>query len=148
MSSSSIRPLKLCFEEVLGTLDSTVVIYMKTKSRTPSKNQSSRRPPHHKKCTRTANCFIGRHPVTGSTFIRDLYVFSRTIRRRLAEGHLGSRCPLRVLPLTPTHRHLVWSCAALQKTRLQWNGAKSSLATNPNSIAVVMKIVFVWRDPW
>ncbi|GFV27075.1 transposable element Tcb2 transposase [Trichonephila clavipes] len=31
-------------------------------------------------------------------------VSSRTIRRRLAEGHLESRCPLRVLPLTPTHR--------------------------------------------
>ncbi|GFX78651.1 transposable element Tcb2 transposase [Trichonephila clavipes] len=30
----------------------------------------------------------------------------RTIRRRLAKGHLGSRRPLRVLPLTPTHRHL------------------------------------------
>ncbi|GFS66780.1 HTH_Tnp_Tc3_2 domain-containing protein [Trichonephila clavipes] len=28
-------------------------------------------------------------------------VSSRTIRRRLAEGHLGSRRPLRVLPLTP-----------------------------------------------
>ncbi|GFT58645.1 transposable element Tcb2 transposase [Trichonephila clavipes] len=31
-------------------------------------------------------------------------VSSRTIRRRLAEGHLGSRHPIRVLPLTPTHR--------------------------------------------
>ncbi|GFT81924.1 HTH_Tnp_Tc3_2 domain-containing protein [Trichonephila clavipes] len=30
-------------------------------------------------------------------------VSSRTIRRCLAEGHLGSRRPLRVLPLTPTH---------------------------------------------
>ncbi|GFW04522.1 transposable element Tcb2 transposase [Trichonephila clavipes] len=30
----------------------------------------------------------------------------RTIRRRLTEGHLGSRHPLRVLPLTPTHQHL------------------------------------------
>ncbi|GFW66011.1 transposable element Tcb2 transposase [Trichonephila clavipes] len=30
-------------------------------------------------------------------------VSSRTIQRCLAEGHLGSRCPLRVLPLTPTH---------------------------------------------
>ncbi|GFX50830.1 transposable element Tcb2 transposase [Trichonephila clavipes] len=30
-------------------------------------------------------------------------VSSRTIRRRLAEVHLGSRCPLRVLPLMPTH---------------------------------------------
>ncbi|GFV35592.1 transposable element Tcb2 transposase [Trichonephila clavipes] len=28
-------------------------------------------------------------------------VSSRTIRRCLAEGHLGSRCPLRVLPLMP-----------------------------------------------
>ncbi|GFU85085.1 uncharacterized protein TNCV_1553481 [Trichonephila clavipes] len=31
----------------------------------------SRRPPHRKKCTRTANCFIGRHPGTGSTFTRE-----------------------------------------------------------------------------
>ncbi|PRD31177.1 UNVERIFIED_CONTAM: hypothetical protein NCL1_24147 [Trichonephila clavipes] len=30
-------------------------------------------------------------------------VSSRTIRRRLAEGHLGSQRLLRVLPLTPTH---------------------------------------------
>ncbi|GFW66110.1 transposable element Tcb2 transposase [Trichonephila clavipes] len=33
-------------------------------------------------------------------------VSSRTIRRHLAEGHLGSRRPLRVLPLTPIHRRL------------------------------------------
>ncbi|GFY17663.1 HTH_Tnp_Tc3_2 domain-containing protein [Trichonephila clavipes] len=33
-------------------------------------------------------------------------VFSQTIRRRLAEGHLRSRPPFRVLPLTHTHRHL------------------------------------------
>ncbi|GFV58064.1 transposable element Tcb2 transposase [Trichonephila clavipes] len=31
---------------------------------------------------------------------------SRTIRRCLAERHLGSRRPLRGLPLTSTHRHL------------------------------------------
>ncbi|GFX74798.1 transposable element Tcb2 transposase [Trichonephila clavipes] len=37
-------------------------------------------------------------------------VFSRTIRRHLAEGHLGSWRPLRGLPLTPTHRRL----------RLEW----------------------------
>ncbi|GFX71059.1 transposable element Tcb2 transposase [Trichonephila clavipes] len=37
-------------------------------------------------------------------------VSSRTLRRRLADGHLGSRRPLRVLALTPTHRRLrlVW----------------------------------------
>ncbi|GFX33688.1 transposable element Tcb2 transposase [Trichonephila clavipes] len=33
-------------------------------------------------------------------------VTSRTIRKCLAEGHLGSWCPLRVLPLTPTHQRL------------------------------------------
>ncbi|GFU90623.1 transposable element Tcb2 transposase [Trichonephila clavipes] len=33
-------------------------------------------------------------------------VSSRTIRRRLAEGHLGSRRPLRMLPSMPTHRRL------------------------------------------
>ncbi|GFX80814.1 transposable element Tcb2 transposase [Trichonephila clavipes] len=33
-------------------------------------------------------------------------VSSRTIRKHLAEGHLGSRRPLCVLPLTPTHRRL------------------------------------------
>ncbi|GFW32489.1 lig_chan-Glu_bd domain-containing protein [Trichonephila clavipes] len=43
----------------------------------------------------------------------------RTIRRRLAEGHLRSRRPLRVLPLTPTHRrlHLEW-CRARETRRL------------------------------
>ncbi|GFT71635.1 transposable element Tcb2 transposase [Trichonephila clavipes] len=40
----------------------------------------------------------------------DVPVSSRTIRKRLTEGHLGSRCPLRVLPLTPTHR----------RHRLEW----------------------------
>ncbi|GFU89454.1 transposable element Tcb2 transposase [Trichonephila clavipes] len=40
-------------------------------------------------------------------------VSSRTIRRRLAEGHVGLRCSLRVLPLTTTHRRLrlKWCCA-------------------------------------
>ncbi|GFS84118.1 transposable element Tcb2 transposase [Trichonephila clavipes] len=33
-------------------------------------------------------------------------VFCRTIRRRLADGHLESRFLLRMLPLTPTHRRL------------------------------------------
>ncbi|GFS67983.1 transposable element Tcb2 transposase [Trichonephila clavipes] len=43
-------------------------------------------------------------------------VSSRTIRRRLVEGHLGSRYPLRVLPLTPTHRRL----------RLEWYRARGN----------------------
>ncbi|GFW85485.1 transposable element Tcb2 transposase [Trichonephila clavipes] len=58
---------------------------------------------------KAANCFIGRHTGTGSTFTRGP-VSSRTIRRLLAEGHLVSRRPLRVLPLTPTY----------QRLRLEW----------------------------
>ncbi|GFT06485.1 HTH_Tnp_Tc3_2 domain-containing protein [Trichonephila clavipes] len=74
-------------------------------------------------------------------------VSSRTIRRRLAEGHLGSRCPLRVLPLTPTIDASVWSGAAHEETGLQRNGTRWSLATNPDSISAVMTIVFVCGDP-
>ncbi|GFW80524.1 uncharacterized protein TNCV_2416261 [Trichonephila clavipes] len=80
--------------KVLGPVDPRDVIYAKTRLRTPSTDQSLRRSPHGKKCTHTANCFIGRHPGTSSNFNRGT-VFSRTILRRTAEGHLGSRCPLR-----------------------------------------------------
>ncbi|GFU77558.1 transposable element Tcb1 transposase [Trichonephila clavipes] len=44
---------------------------------------------------------------------------SRTIRRHLAEGHLGSWRALRVLPLTPTHRRL----------RLEWCHARGNWTT-------------------
>ncbi|GFT93425.1 HTH_Tnp_Tc3_2 domain-containing protein [Trichonephila clavipes] len=69
-------------------------------------------------------------------------VSSRTIRRRLADGHLGSRRPLRVQSLTPTHRRL----------RLEWcpprrNGTRSCLATNPDSISAMMTIVFLCGHP-
>ncbi|GFV51020.1 transposable element Tcb1 transposase [Trichonephila clavipes] len=49
-------------------------------------------------------------------------VSSRTIRRPLAEGHLGSRRPLRVLPLTPTYRrlHLEWCRARGNLTAAEW----------------------------
>ncbi|GFU79020.1 transposable element Tcb2 transposase [Trichonephila clavipes] len=43
-------------------------------------------------------------------------VSSRTIRRCLVEGHSGSRCPLCVLPLKPTHRRL----------RLEWCRARGN----------------------
>ncbi|GFX47049.1 transposable element Tcb2 transposase [Trichonephila clavipes] len=43
-------------------------------------------------------------------------VSTRTIPRCLVEGHLGSRRPLRVLPLTPTHRRL----------RLEWCRARGN----------------------
>ncbi|GFU73998.1 uncharacterized protein TNCV_1641251 [Trichonephila clavipes] len=107
---------------MLGPVDPRDVIYTNTRLRTLSTDQPSRRPPHHKKCTRTVNCFIGRHPGTGRTFIR-APVSSRTIRRRLAEGHMGSRRPLRVLPLTPTHlRHrLEWCHARGNWFAAEWN---------------------------
>ncbi|GFW16169.1 transposable element Tcb2 transposase [Trichonephila clavipes] len=78
------------------------------------------------------------------------FVSSRTIQRRLAERHLGSRCPLRVLPLTPTHRRppidaSVWSGAAHEETGLQWNGTRSSLVTSLDSISTVMTQQYV-RD--
>ncbi|GFU61384.1 transposable element Tcb2 transposase [Trichonephila clavipes] len=50
-------------------------------------------------------------------------VSSQTIRRRLAEGHLGSRCPLRVMPLTPTQRCLrfEWCRARGNWTVAEWS---------------------------
>ncbi|GFX30908.1 transposable element Tcb2 transposase [Trichonephila clavipes] len=45
------------------------------------------------------------------------------MRRCLAEGHLGSRRPLRVLPLTRTHRRfrLEWCRARGSWTKAEWN---------------------------
>ncbi|GFT84932.1 transposable element Tcb2 transposase [Trichonephila clavipes] len=50
-------------------------------------------------------------------------VSSRTIRRCLVEGNLGPRRPLRVLPLTPTHRRfrLEWCHARENWTAAEWN---------------------------
>ncbi|GFS93469.1 uncharacterized protein TNCV_2628401 [Trichonephila clavipes] len=49
-------------------------------------------------------------------------VSSRTIRRRLVEGHLGSRRPLRVLPLTPPSgvvpRTRKLDCSGMEQGRL------------------------------
>ncbi|GFW33803.1 uncharacterized protein TNCV_3588891 [Trichonephila clavipes] len=109
-------------EEVLGPGDPRDFIYTKTRLRMPSTDKSSRRMPHRKKCTRTANCFIGRHPAQVTPSLQ-APVSSRTIRRHLAEGHLGSWRPLRVLPLTPTHRQLRlnWCCARGNWTSAEWN---------------------------
>ncbi|GFU72386.1 transposable element Tcb2 transposase [Trichonephila clavipes] len=48
---------------MLGPVDLKDFIYMKTRLRTLLTDQSSRRAPHRKKGTLTANCFISRHPV-------------------------------------------------------------------------------------
>ncbi|GFV67059.1 transposable element Tcb1 transposase [Trichonephila clavipes] len=77
-------------------------------------------------------------------------VSSRTIRRRLAEGHLGSRRALRVLLLTPTHQRLLseWFHARGNWTGAEWNQVVFSDArANPDSISAVMTIVFVCGDP-
>ncbi|GFW74972.1 uncharacterized protein TNCV_2678401 [Trichonephila clavipes] len=117
-----LTPADFWFEDVLVPEDPRDVIYTKTRHRTPSTDQSSRGPPHRKKCTRTANCFIGRPLDTGCTSL-GTPVPSRTIRRHLAEGHLGSRRLLRVLPLTPTYRHLrlEWCRARGNWTAAEWN---------------------------
>ncbi|GFW87291.1 transposable element Tcb2 transposase [Trichonephila clavipes] len=103
-------------------IDPRDVIYKKTRLRTPSTDQSSRRRPHRKKYTYTPNCFIDCHPGTGSTLIRSPCVFSNHTKR-LADGYLGSRCPLRVLPLTPTHRRLrlEWCSVQGNWTAAEWN---------------------------
>ncbi|GFV20195.1 transposable element Tcb2 transposase [Trichonephila clavipes] len=73
------------------------------------------------------NCIICHDPGTGSTFTRDP-VSSRTIRWRLADGCLGSRRPLRELPLTHTlrHLHLMWCCARGHWTASEWKQVVSS----------------------
>ncbi|GFT60226.1 transposable element Tcb2 transposase [Trichonephila clavipes] len=50
-------------------------------------------------------------------------VSSRTLRRRLAEGHLRSWCPLGVLPFSSTHRllRLEWCHARGNWTAEEWN---------------------------
>ncbi|GFY12947.1 transposable element Tcb1 transposase [Trichonephila clavipes] len=53
----------------------------------------------------------------------DRPVVGKTTTSRLAERHLGSRCPLRVLPLTPTHRiiRLEWCRARGNWIAAEWN---------------------------
>ncbi|GFV33028.1 uncharacterized protein TNCV_1390851 [Trichonephila clavipes] len=125
-------------------MDPRGVIYTKTRRRTPLTDQSSRRPSHRKKCTRTVNCFIGRHPDTASTFTRGPCDFSN-LTKRLAEGHLGSRHPLRVLPLTPTHRHLrlEWCRALGNLIAAEWNQvvfrdeSRFNLSSDDNRVRVL-----------
>ncbi|GFV87521.1 transposable element Tcb2 transposase [Trichonephila clavipes] len=90
------------------------------------------------------------------TFSLGAPVSSRTIRRRLDEGHLGSQRPLRVLLLMPTYRRLrlEWCRARENRTAAEWNQIVCSDARerereieNPYSISAVMTIVFVSEDP-
>ncbi|GFT91075.1 HTH_Tnp_Tc3_2 domain-containing protein [Trichonephila clavipes] len=75
------------------------------------------------------------------------HVSPLTIQRRLAEGHMGPRRPLRVLPFKSTHRCLrlelchtlgIWTAA-------EWN--QVSLETNSDSISALIRIVYISGDP-
>ncbi|GFV63930.1 transposable element Tcb2 transposase [Trichonephila clavipes] len=83
--------------------------------------QTSRREDHHivrnARLLSTASAAIQAQVAPS----RRAHVSSRTIRRRLAEGHLGSRRPLRVLPLTPTYRRLRWEWC---RARGNWTAAE------------------------
>ncbi|GFX28421.1 transposable element Tcb2 transposase [Trichonephila clavipes] len=61
---------------------------------------------------------------TQVAFSHGVPVSSRTLRRRLAERHLGSRHPLRVLPLTPTHRRLCLDCLEWYHARENWTAVE------------------------
>ncbi|GFX15733.1 transposable element Tcb2 transposase [Trichonephila clavipes] len=71
-------------------------------------------------------------------------VSSRTIQRHLTKEDLGSRCTLRVLLLTPTHRHLrlKWYHARGNWTAAEWNQvvlsgeSRFNLSSNDNRVRV------------
>ncbi|GFV83105.1 transposable element Tcb2 transposase [Trichonephila clavipes] len=71
-------------------------------------------------------------------------VSSRTIRRRLAEGHFGSLRPLRVHPLTLTHRclRLEWcrargNCTAAECNQVDFSDElRFNLSSNDNHVRV------------
>ncbi|GFY26811.1 HTH_Tnp_Tc3_2 domain-containing protein [Trichonephila clavipes] len=148
-SSSSIRPRRLCCEELMGPLDPRDVIYMKTRLKKHSADQSLRRPPYRK------NARV--QSTASSAAIQALVAFSlrasvpsRTIRMRLSEGNLGSRHPLSVLPLKPTHRRLrfEWCHARGNWTAVEWNQVVfSDVCVNSDSISAVMTTVFMYGDP-
>ncbi|GFS77720.1 hypothetical protein NPIL_227271 [Nephila pilipes] len=87
-------------------VDKREIHYKTTRLRTPSTDQSSGRPSHHKtKRTHCANCLISSiHTQAASLLCVSWSV--RTIARRLAKGHFPSLLLLRVLPMIPTHQRL------------------------------------------
>ncbi|GFU72527.1 uncharacterized protein TNCV_22091 [Trichonephila clavipes] len=94
----------------------------------PRQTKSSRRPPHRKKCTRTANCFIAHHPGTGRTFTRGPCVFSNHTKAPSLRA-FGIAAPITWATLDAPIDAFVWSGAAHGETGLQRNGTRSSLAT-------------------
>ncbi|GFV71692.1 transposable element Tcb2 transposase [Trichonephila clavipes] len=81
---------------------------------------SSKRVPRQLGCS---DCVLTASSDAIQAQIAPLLKASVSSRRRLAEEHLGSWHPLRVLPLTPTHRHLrlEWFHARGNWTAVEWN---------------------------
>ncbi|GFS58193.1 transposable element Tcb2 transposase [Trichonephila clavipes] len=69
----------------------------------------------------------------------------------MSEGHLGSRCPLRVLPLTPTHRHLRWEWCRARGNWIaaEWNQvvlsdeSRFNLSSDDNRVRVWKHLVLI-----
>ncbi|GFV23351.1 uncharacterized protein TNCV_4780641 [Trichonephila clavipes] len=132
-----------CVEVVLGQVDPRNVIYTKTRLKRRYR-QTSRREGHH--IVRNGRV----HPTASSAAIQaqvapylGANVSSQTILRRLAE-RLGIAAPITCAALDA---HSLTHGATHEEIGLQWNGTRSSLATNPNSISAVVTIVFVCGDP-
>ncbi|GFX64519.1 transposable element Tcb2 transposase [Trichonephila clavipes] len=106
--------MKLDMKEVLGPVDPRVVLYTKT---------SHREDCHIVRNTRVQPTALSAAIQAQRAHSLGAPVSSRTIRRRLAEEHLESRRPLRVLPLTPSHRplHFEWCRARGNWSVAEWN---------------------------
>ncbi|GFU35719.1 transposable element Tcb2 transposase [Trichonephila clavipes] len=106
-----------------------------------SPRQTSRQEDRHNRVQPSASSATIQAQVTPSL---GAHVSSRTIRRRLAEGHLGSRRHLHVLPLTPTHRRLrlEWCHARGNWTAEEWyqvnfsDESRFNLSNNDNRVSV------------
>ncbi|GFS60726.1 transposable element Tcb2 transposase [Trichonephila clavipes] len=130
---------------VLGPLDPRDVIYPKNRLRQPPRH-TSHREDHH--IVRNARV----QPTASLAAIEAVApslgapVSFRTVRRRMAEGHLGSRRPLRVLPLTPTHRRLrlEWCSTRGNWTAAEWNQVVFSDESRINLSSDANR-VRVWR---
>ncbi|GFU56030.1 transposable element Tcb2 transposase [Trichonephila clavipes] len=104
--------------------------------------QSNRREDHHiernERVQPTASSAVIQAQVEPSL---GASVSSFTTQRRLEEGHLGSRCPLRVLHLTPTQRRLRlerWRARRIW-TAAEWNQLLKAIFQQDNAQRHVKK---------
>ncbi|GFV73140.1 transposable element Tcb2 transposase [Trichonephila clavipes] len=138
-SSSMTRNKALC-GKVLGPADPRDVSYTQTSRR------GDRHIVHNSREQLTTSSAAIQAQVVPSLGIP---VSSRTIQRRLAEGHLGSRRPLCVLPLMPNHRRhrLEWCRDRENWTAAEWNQvvfsdeSRFNLSSGDNRVRVWKPVV-------